>query len=204
MFATAKRTLTKLIPLGYRRGKGTPPTTRNLASTIPTAMAALVVVAAVSGSTPDGSVWNDARTTAPTASSVAMALEDLLAQTCYLCSDCGDDGHQILNRRPPPDGGRLASHPHPCQENAGPCDTDPRRGGHPRCGVTDILVAGSSDVIQTLKASTPDQLTALLASNPHRLRINRSRNALQLIGCWNQVVASYSVNSIPALEALIS
>ena len=204
MFATVRRTLTRLIPLGYRRGNRKTHTTRKLAIIIPTGIASLLVVAAVSGSTPNGSVWNDPRTTAPTASSIAMALEDLLAQTCYLCGECGLDGHEILNRRPPPNGGRLGFHPHPCQERAGPCDGDPDRGGHPPCGGVDILVAGSSDVIQTLKASTPDQLTALLASNPHRLRINQSRSALQLIGCENRVVASYSVNTIPALEALIS
>lgn len=203
MFATAKRTLAKLIPLGYRRGMPKTATTLNLASIIPTALAALLVVAAVSGSTPDGAIRDDARA-APTASSVAMALEDVLAQTCYMCVGCEDDGHEILHRAPPPDGGRLAFHPHPCQARSGPCDHDPNRGGHPPCGGTDILVAGSSDVIQTLKGSTPDQLAALLESTPHRLQINRSRNALQLIGCSNQVVASYSVNSIPALEAFIS
>ncbi len=204
MFATAKRTLTKLFPLGYYLGKRIPPTTRSLASIIPTAMAALLVVAAVSASAPDGTVRNHAGTTAPPASSIEKALEDLLAHTCYMCVGCGDDGHEILNRRPPPDGGNLAFHPHPCQERAGPCDLDPKRGGHPPYGGVGILVAGSSDVIQTLKRSTPAQLAALLESAPHRLRINRSRNALQLIGCWNEVVASYSVKSIPALEALIT
>jgi beta-phosphoglucomutase-like phosphatase (HAD superfamily) len=82
-------------------------------------------------------------------------------------------------------------------------NSTPTRAATHLAGARIILVAGASDVIQTLKGSTADQLTVLLASNPDRLRINRSRGALQLIGCWNQVVASYSANSIPALEVLI-
>jgi hypothetical protein len=70
MFGTVTRTLTKLIPLGYRLGRCKPPTNRKLASIIPTTVAALLVVAAVSGSTPDGTVRNDAGTSAPPASSI--------------------------------------------------------------------------------------------------------------------------------------
>ncbi len=204
MFPTTKRTLARRSPPGCRKDKRKKPTNRTFVSIVPAAVAALLVVTGVSGSTPgsvpDGSVPNDMRANAATAPSVAMALEELLAQLCYQCIDCGSHGHRIMNRS----GGSLAFHPHPCQDRAGACDFDPDRGGHPRCGATEALFADAGDVIQTLKESTPDELAALVASIPDRLLVNRSRNALQLIGCSNQVVASYSVNSIPALGALVS
>ncbi len=201
MFVTIKRTLTRRIPSRHRPGNRETPATRSLATIIPTATASLLVVAAVSGSTPGGAAENNATVT-PLAPSFEMALEDLLAQTCYPCEPCDGFGHRILDSRPPPNDGRLAFHPHPCITRTGSCD--PEDGPHPPCGGTEAFASGFSDVIQTLKASTSEQLTALVAGSPHRLRINRSRQALQLIGCQDRVVASYSVNSIPALEALLS
>ena len=195
------RTLTRLIQLGSRIGQHRSPATRRFATIVPTAIAALLAVAAASGSTPDGAMWNDAKATDPPAPSLEMALENLLVDRCYLCGDCGKFGHKILNRRPWFGGGKVAAHPHPCLEDSGRCDLPYKEGGHRSCG---IFAAGSSDVIRDLKASTPDELAGLLEGSPHRLRINRSRKALQLIGCPDQVVASYSVNSIPALEALLS
>ncbi len=59
-------------------------------------------------------------------------------------------------------------------------------------------------ILQAIKDATPEDLTALAAKHPDRLRINHDRRALQLVGCGNRIIASYGTMSIPSLEMLLS
>lgn len=201
MFEILKRTLT-------RRGRMENPRSDRLVSVprrFPTAIGGLLAVAAVFGASPDAREYDNEDTTESHASSTGTALDELLAQECYACEVCDEgNGHEILNQTDPPPGeGVAAYHDHPCLAGSGGCFGE--RDPHPRCnGPQFAFSQGSDDVINSLIASTPVQLATLLERYPHRLRINQSRKALQLIGCRNQVVASYSATSIPALAALFA
>lgn len=122
----------------------------------------------------------------------AAELERALPQACFSCSPCGKNGHKHGDR-PLPTGGREAYHPHPCLEGGG-CDF------HPECKVT---MAAAADLIDSLKDSTPTQLASLVERYSHMVQVNRARRALQLIWCNERIVASYSSETIPALEALL-
>ncbi len=122
----------------------------------------------------------------------AAELERVLPQACFSCSSCGKNGHKHGDR-PLPTGGRQAFHPHPCLEGGG-CDF------HPECTVT---MAAAADLIDSLRDSTPTQLASLVERYSHMVQVNRARRALQLIGCNERIVASYSSETIPALEALL-
>lgn len=122
----------------------------------------------------------------------AAELERVLPQACFSCSSCGKNGHKHGDR-PLPTGGRQAYHPHPCLEGGG-CDF------HPECTVT---MAAAADLIDSLKDSTPTQLASLVERYSHMVQVNRARRALQLIGCNASIVASYSSETIPALEAVL-
>ena len=124
-----------------------------------------------------------------------MDLDDMLPQMCLSCSPCGKRGHEH-GARIPPTGGRAAFHPHPCLEGIG-C------GSHPKCGMGSEVMSRAADLIESLKTSTPAQLAATVERYPHRMHVNAARGALQLIGCNDQIVASYSYKSIPALKALL-
>lgn len=125
----------------------------------------------------------------------AAELERLLPQMCLSCSPCGRRGH-LHGAQPPPTGGRLAFHPHPCLNGIG-C------GAHPSCGLGDLAMGPAADLIDSLKESTPTQLASLVERYSHMIQVNEARRALQLIGCGNRIVASYSSETIPALEALL-
>jgi len=122
----------------------------------------------------------------------AAELERVLPQACFSCSSCGKNAHKHGNQ-PLPSGGREAYHPHPCLEGGG-CEF------HPECEVT---MAAAADLIDSLKDSTPTELASLVERYSHMVQVNRARRALQLIGCNEQIVASYSSETIPALEALL-
>ena len=130
----------------------------------------------------------------PTAFAHAAELERVLPQMCLSCTRCGQNGHRH-GERPLPVGGRLAFHPHPCLIGGG-CDV------HPDCGVG-VQAVAAADLINSLMESTPAQLASLVESYPHMVEVNETRRALQLIGCNNRIVASYSSETIPALEALL-
>lgn len=201
MLEILKRTLTKRVRLEDSGAVRPASIARRLATAIPTTIAGFLVVAAVSGASPDSRGYDDEVIMESHASSIGMALDEVLAQRCLQCYPCGRHGHRVEERSPARGrGGHMAFHGKPCLENGGGCDTHTKcRGG---AGQGDVRTA-ATDLINSLKSSTPLQLAALLERNSHRLRINESRKALQLIGCQNQVVASYSVTSIPALEAFV-
>lgn len=198
MLEIMKRTLAKRVRMEDSRGDRLTSVFRRRATVIPTAIAGLLVVAAASGASPDPRGYHDGGIAESPASSIGMALDELLAQVCLTCYPCEKRGHRIEERKPPPNRGYLAFHGYPCLENSGDC------GSHPKCTGMGEDATAAADLISSLKASTPLELAALLERSPHRVRINKSRKSLQLIGCQNQVVASYSVTSIPALEAYVS
>ncbi len=125
----------------------------------------------------------------------AAELERVLPQACLSCSPCGKNAHRH-GEQPPPTGGRLAYHPHPCLDGGG-CEW------HPSCGLGDQAMAAAADLINSLRESTQAQLSSLVERYPQMIQINEDRRALQLIGCNNRIVASYSSDTIPALEALL-
>lgn len=60
-----------------------------------------------------------------------------------------------------------------------------------------------AELIDSLKDSSPAQLASLVERYSHMVKVNEARRALQLIGCNERIVASYSSGTIPALEALL-
>jgi len=131
----------------------------------------------------------------PVAFAHAAELERVLPQGCFSCSPCGKNAHKHGDR-PLPTGGREAYHPHPCLKGGG-CDV------HPECGTSELAMAAAAELIDSLKDSTPTQLASLVERYSHMVQVNRARRALQLIGCNERIVASYSSETIPALEALL-
>ena len=131
----------------------------------------------------------------PVAFAHAAELERVLPQACFSCSSCGKRGHEH-GEQPLPFGGRWAYHPHPCLQGGG-C------GFHPECGMGDLAMAAAADLIDSLRDSTPTQLASLVERYSHMVQVNEARRVLQLIGCNKRIVASYSSETIPALEALL-
>ena len=121
-----------------------------------------------------------------------------------LCSSCveGCDGtpksHQL--QTPSPKGGYDGHSEKKCYPQQ--CEV------HDACGKGGTTMASAVSlerlvVNKGLKTATPAELLQLADRNPQRVRINRHRRALQLIGCESQVVASYTVVSVPALASLL-
>lgn len=125
----------------------------------------------------------------------AAELERVLPQACFSCSSCGKNAHKHGDR-PLPTGGREAYHPHPCLKGGG-CDV------RPECGTSELAMAAAVELIDSMRDSTPTQLASLVERYSHMVQVNRARRALQLIGCNERIVASYSSETIPALEALL-
>lgn len=123
-------------------------------------------------------------------------LDRLLVGYCFGCFSCRKGGH-ALGGDPPPQGGRVGYHPENC--SPGSCSD------HPSCGLGDTAQNTASLVTatQAMSRATPAELMAFMARNPRRVRINEARRALQLIGCADQVVASYQAASVPALATLL-
>ena len=145
----------------------------------------------------------DGPPTSPTEERIIDAdFERLLAGYCMRCSMCpGQPRHHSLAHRPPPRGGYIGDHPETCEW--GSCDE-----GHRFCRGTDGGAGSEHEddlkaVVATMKDATGPELRAVVARHPLRVRINRARQALQLVGCEDQVVASLGTTSIPALRVLL-
>ena len=139
----------------------------------------------------------------PTVESIVDAdFERLLEGYCMRCSMCpGQPMHHSLAHRPPPRGGYIGAHPETCEW--GSCvemhHFCRRPDGDAGSEYEDELEA----VLAAMEDATPRELRAVVARHPLRVRINRSRQALQLVGCEDQMVASLGTNSIPALRVLL-
>jgi len=125
---------------------------------------------------------------------LAVELEAMIPQWCLPCFSCADDNGHPHGYEPSPLGGRVAFHPHGYVEGSN-C------GSHPSCGGE--AMSAAADLIDSLMGSTPSQLALLAVRYPNMVRVNESRRALQLVGCNNRVIASYSSKTIPALKALL-
>lgn len=149
----------------------------------------------VAGSEPGGDLPGPPAPT--TVVELAAGMERLLQAYCFTCVPCGFGKHSLLGGPPPPFGdGVVGFHPESC--GMGGCSM------HPSCRWQVASGAMHPDLLSgSLKAVDADELTALLAELPHRVRINHDRRMLQLIGCREQVVASYGVASVPALERVL-
>ena len=132
----------------------------------------------------------------PGVEEIGTKLEFLLQWACFRCRACGLSGHQLSGVDPE---GVVGFHPEACTK--GSCSQ------HPTCIHTDEMVGVSKDVLsatlESLTAAAPAEITALASAFPHVVRINRDRQALQLIGCGDQIVASWSATSVPALEEIL-
>ena len=127
---------------------------------------------------------------------IGMKLELFLPWYCFTCRACIFGRHQLTGADRE---GVVGFHPEAC--TAGSCSQ------HPTCIVSDEIVGASKDVLaatlESLTTAAPAEITALANGFPHVVRINRDRRALQLIGCGDQIVASWSSNSIPALQEVL-
>jgi len=148
----------------------------------------------VAGSEPGGDLPGPPAPT--TVVELAAEMERLLQAYCFTCVHC-PEGHMLVGGPPPPFAESVIGfHPESCGE--GYCSM------HPSCRWQVASGAMHPDLLSgSLKAVGADELTALLAELPHRVRINHDRRTLQLIGCREQVVASYGVASVPALEHIL-
>lgn len=148
----------------------------------------------VAGSEPGGDLPSPPVPT--TVVELAAEMERLLQWHCFYCVACAPKKHMLAGGPPPPFGGVIGFHPESCGE--GHCSMHPSCGWQASSGTTPPdLLSGS------LKAVDAEELAALLAELPHRVRINHDRRMLQLIGCREQIVASYGVASVPALEHVL-
>ncbi len=161
---------------------------------VPT-LAALTLTIAPSASDTALPSPTDLRVEPVAVADAAAALERVLPQACFSCSPCGKKGHEHGDQ-PLPTGGRWAYHPHPCLQGGG-CEF------HPECGMGELAMAAAADLIDSLKDATPTQLGLLVERYAHMVQVNGARRAVQLIGCNERIVASYSSETIPALEALL-
>ncbi len=139
----------------------------------------------------------------PTEESIVSAdFERLLAGYCMRCSMCpGQPSHHSMAHPPPRRGGYIGDHPETCEW--GSCvemhHACRRPDGDSGSEFDDELEA----VLAAMEDAAAPELRAVVARHPLRVRINRSRQALQLIGCEDQVVASLGTTSIPALRVLL-
>ncbi len=105
------RTLTKRVRLEDSGAVRPASVARRLATAIPTTIAGFLVVAAVSGASPDPRGYADEGATDSLLSSVGIALDEVLAQRCLVCYPCGKRGHRVEERSPAPGrGGHMAFH----------------------------------------------------------------------------------------------
>ena len=144
-------------------------------------------------------LWTVA-TPAATEAPLALAsfnLEVMLASGCvYYCDSLCDEGeHRIITAIYT---NAESNHHETC--NPGSCSMH-------ECDPTFAATGRNPDALLDLevaiKRSTPAELAAFVKANPARIRLNHERAALQLVGCNDAIVASYSSETIPALEALL-
>ena len=149
----------------------------------------------VAGSEPGGDLAGPPVPT--TVVELAAGMERLLQAYCFTCVACAPLSHMLVGGPPPPFAESVIGfHPESC--GAGVCSM------HPSCSWQTASGAMLPDLLSgSLKAVDADELTALLAELPHRVQVNHDRRMLQLIGCQEQVVASYGVASVPALERVL-
>lgn len=125
-----------------------------------------------------------------------MKLEFFLPWYCFTCRACVFGRHQLTGADRE---GVVGFHLEAC--TTGSCSQ------HPTCIVSDEIVGANKDVLvgtlESLTAAAPAEIAALANGFPHVVRINRDRRALQLVGCGDQIVASWSSNSIPALQEVL-
>lgn len=128
-----------------------------------------------------------------------MDFDELLSSDCYRCKRCGFLWlrHQLVGT-PLLEGGRRG-HPEGCEPGSCTLHDRCRRGAYSSSADPDRLVT-AFDAIRT---ASPGELRDLLNRYPRRVRVNQSRRSLQFLGCDDQVVASYGVESIRGLEALL-
>ena len=162
-----------------------------------------VSVAAAAGI--DRTGLRDAGTTIPPSTTAIsdVDFERLLPGFCMRCFTCpGQVRHHSLEWKELGKPGYTGYHPEDCEW--GSC-TEAR---HRPCGGSKTVDFAADDqlpaALEAIRTATAEELTAVLVRHPLRLRLNHARKALQLVGCEDEVVASYGVSSIPALRVLLS
>lgn len=139
----------------------------------------------------------------PSEESIADAdFERLLAGFCMRCSMCpGRPRHHSLAHPAPRKGGYIGAHPETCEW--GSCVETHRSCRRPDGDAGSEYEGALEAVVAAMEDATGPELRSVVARHPLRVRINRSRQALQLIGCEDLVVASLGTPSIPALRVLL-
>ena len=127
---------------------------------------------------------------------IGTKLELLRQWYCFNCEGCIWGGHRLTGSDKE---GVIGFHPEACTH--GPCSQ------HPTCGITDEIAEASNGVllavVESLTAAAPAEIVALASAFPHVVRVNRDRRALQVIGCGDKIVASWSATSVPALREVL-
>ena len=115
---------------------------------------------------------------------------------CYDCNICGfwRNKHRV-DGNPPPSGGYEAAHVEGCNGD-GTC------ADHETCGMTQMAEA-LGEITRAVRWAESEVLAAVVDRHPEWMRINRDRQALQLVGCEGSIVASYPATSLPALAGLL-
>lgn len=138
-----------------------------------------------------------------TSSSPSIHLDALLSvwgrsiplMACYDCNVCGlfRNKHEV-GGHPPPWGGYEASHPERCNGDGSCAD-------HDDC-TSSAMATTLQQIGYATRTADAESLAAVVDRHRAWLRVNRSRQSLQLIGCGGAIVANYPVTTVPALEAL--
>ena len=139
----------------------------------------------------------------PTTTISDVDFDRLLSGFCMRCFTCpGRPRSHSLEFKPLRKRGYTGDHPEDCEW--GSCTAARHR---PCGGPGEVVFAEAEElpaVLGAMKTATAEELMAVLVRHPLRVRLNHTRQALQLVGCEDQVVASYGTSSIPALQVLLN
>ena len=141
----------------------------------------------------------------PSAPGVPLASFDLDALLgsgwCpYLCDEgCrpGGDWHRII------DGGPNNNAESDGYEGCDPGTCSPKHDCDRQFATTERDSANLLELEAAIGRSTYAELAAFVKANTDRIRLNRERVALQLLGCNDAVVASYTSHTTPAIGLLL-
>jgi hypothetical protein len=128
-------------------------------------------------------------------------LDALLVGDCvWHCRKCDNDEHDIVVATT---SNAQSIHHETC--NPGKCslhDCEPTftaTASDPNA----FPVNGLLELEAAVERSTYAQLAEFVKANPGRVRLNRERGALQLLGCNDAIVASYTRHTTPVIDDLL-
>lgn len=148
-------------------------------------------------------LWTVAIPADPAVPLASFDLDAMLVGDCvWHCRECAAEGqHDIVKATT---NNAEAQHHETC--NPGECslhECKPDFTAIDREDVDTSPVNGLLELEVALERSTYAQLVEFVKANPERVRINRERGALQLLGCNEAIAASYTSHTAPAIGELL-